>query len=187
MNKKPSHSLDRNQFTKNSRKMNIIESNPADLDEKLAELDIEFKTYEQQKLEQEQDSEWQKNNLEWDLRTTDWILNKVRGDKTYAQNLYAALCNNDFIKKDTLELLLENTWSCSWRYAGGIIADMLEEGDYIDWYCSGSRLITTEDGAPGHEITDVKKRQYVSESMITKEISGDLDRLGWLVATKNLI
>jgi len=46
------------------------------------------------------DPEWQKHNLEFDLRTTDWILAKVRESRVYAQNLYAALCNNPFQKQD---------------------------------------------------------------------------------------
>lgn len=177
---KPSKSPNKNQFTKNNRKMRLIESNPDDLFDQLAAMDIEFKTYEQQRLEQEQDPEWQKNNLEWDLRTSETMLKKVRSDQTYAQNLYAALCNNDFVRKDSFDILKENFWSCSWRYAGGIIADMREEGDYIDWYCSGSRSISTVDGAP---LVDDKTRRYVSESIITSEIRTDLEQLGWLVVT----
>jgi len=67
----------------------------------------------------EMDPEWQKNNLEYDLRSTDWILEKVRADETYSQNLYAALCNNEFQKLDVIPILKEEKWSCSWRYAGG--------------------------------------------------------------------
>ena len=32
------------------------------------------------------------NNMEYDLLTTDWILEKVRTNDAYAQNLYAAIC-----------------------------------------------------------------------------------------------
>jgi hypothetical protein len=29
-------------------------------------------------------------------------------------------------------------YSCSWRYAGGLVADLREQGeDYLDFYCSG--------------------------------------------------
>lgn len=118
------------------------------------------------------DSEKQKNNLEWDLVTTDWILEKVRASETYAQNLYAAMCNNGFIKLDVIPILKNEEWSCSWRYAGGIVADMREEGDYIDWYCSGIR---NPDGT--------EQDKYVGEGCITDEIRNDLQRLGWAVAS----
>ena len=86
-----------------------------------------------------------KNNMEYDLLTTDWILEKVRNSESYAQNLYAAMCNNGFIKLEVLPILKEEEWSASWRYAGGIIADMRQEGDYIDWYCSGIRNISHDE------------------------------------------
>jgi hypothetical protein len=120
------------------------------------------------------DPEKQKNNLEWDLVTTDWILEKVRTNESYAQNLYAAMCNNGFIKREVIPILKNEEWSCSWRYAGGIVADMRQEGDYIDWYCSGIR----GDGE-GENLNSVK---YVSEGCITDEIRNDLQRLGWAVA-----
>ena len=44
--------------------------------------------------------EWQKNNLEYDLRSTKWICDSAKNTKTYAQNLYAALCNNEFQKNE---------------------------------------------------------------------------------------
>lgn len=105
------------------------------------------------------------NNLEYDLLTTDWILEKVRNSKTYSQNLYAAMCNTDFVKNDVWPRLQDQRWSCSWRYAGGIIADMRESGDYIDWYCTG--------------IGD--KKEYVGEGHVTDEIREDLLKLGWIV------
>ena len=33
-------------------------------------------------------------NLERDIRGTDWIIKKIRKQEIYAQNFYAALCNN---------------------------------------------------------------------------------------------
>ena len=98
-----------------------------------------YKNFAEQKLALEADPEWQKDNLEYDLRTTDWILEKVRSSEAYAQNLYAAMCNRGFQKNDTWPVLANQSWGCSWRYAGGIVADMRQEGDYIDWYCSGIR------------------------------------------------
>jgi len=129
------------------------------------------------------DPEWKKNNMEYDLRSTTWIVDKVRKFEDYAQNLYAAMCNNDFIKNNVWPLLKEETWSCSWRYAGGIIADMRGEGDYIDWYCSG--IGNDEDGYGLTKIfpaTGEDARTYVPEGLVTEEIKEDLLKLGWIVA-----
>jgi len=145
-----------------------------------------FENISFEKLAREEDPEWQKDNLEWDLRTTDWILAKTRESHVYAQNLYAAMCNNDFQRNEVMPLLKNQTWSCSWRYAGGIIADMREEGDYIEWYCSGIRggPLTDQEFA---DLTEDQKeyylecQAYVGEGVVTDEIQQDLFRLGWLV------
>jgi hypothetical protein len=128
------------------------------------------------------------NNMEYDLLTTDWMLEKVRQSRSYAQNLYAAMCNNDFIKKDVWPILQNQTWSCSWRYAGGIVADMRTEGDYIDWYCSGIRDSDEPDEKEWNSWSVEKQHHwkevysnYVGESVVTEEIRQDLARLGWLV------
>jgi hypothetical protein len=134
-------------------------------------LDL-WKTDAEIKEENLKNLEWQKNNLEYDLLSTDWILEKVRNSDTYAQNLYAALCNNDFIKNEVWPILKEDTWGCTWRYAGGIIADIQEKGDYMDWYCSG---IGPSDSS----------KEYVTESIVTDEIKDDLLKLGWLVRKYN--
>jgi hypothetical protein len=114
------------------------------------------------------------NNMEYDLLTTDWILEKVRASEDYAQNLYAAICNNEFQKLDVVPILKEQTWGASWRYAGGIIADMCQQGDYIDWYCSG--IISP----------DVDPQGYVPEMVVTEEIQNDLKKLGWIVLPADL-
>lgn len=133
--------------------------------------------YEKFKLDtriREQEEEWTKNNLEHDLRTSDYIAEKCK-DETYAQNLYAAMCNNSFAKLDVWEILKGTEWSCSWRYAGGIIADIRGEGDYIDFYCSGIRDSHTESNG----------RYTVSESTVTDEIREDLLKVGWKVITED--
>jgi hypothetical protein len=125
-------------------------------------------------------------NMEWDLVTTDWILAKARESEAYAQNLYAAMCNNTFQRNDVWPRLANQTWGCSWRSAGGIVADMRQAGDYIDWYCSGinNRDVDPEDPTlltsaqlEWRAIAD----QFVSEGTVTDEIRADLFRLGWLV------
>lgn len=122
------------------------------------------------------DPERCKHNLEYDLLTTEWILEKVRNNDDYAQNLYAALCNNEFQQIDVLPILKEQTWHCSWRYAGGIVADMQQKGDYINWYCSGIRSgYPDPDDCPNN----------VSEGTVTEEVEQDLKRLNWRVIENN--
>ncbi len=146
-----------------------------------------YKSARDQDAENLMNPEWQKDNLEWDLRTTDWILSKARASESYAQNIYAALCNNGFIKLAVIPILTEKEWSCSWRYAGGIVADMLGEGDYIDWYCSGIRGGITYDDEPEEPTEEYKQKleelsRYVPEGKITDEIREDFQKLGWAVA-----
>jgi hypothetical protein len=126
-------------------------------------------------------------NMEYDLLTTDWILEKVRADEAYAQNLYAAMCNNGFIKLEVIPVLKGEEWGASWRYAGGIIADMRQEGDYIDWYCSGIRdTFHNEDDTKDYTEEQLARleitKRYVGEGCITDEVRSDLQLLGWAVA-----
>jgi hypothetical protein len=147
-----------------------------------------YKSARQQDEENMVDPKWQKDNMEYDLRSIAWILEKVRGDEVYAQNLYAAMCNNEFVKREMWPILKDQRWSCSWRHAGGIVADMRQEGDYIDWYCSGIRNDGYQDDS--NDTTELTIEQeafrkkiaaYVPESVVTDEIENDLFKLGWLV------
>ena len=146
-----------------------------------------FKTWQQQKLELEETNEWKTDNMEYDLRSTQWIIDKVKGDDVYAQHLYASMCNNDFTKNDVWPILTEKRWGASWRHAGGIIADMQEKGDYIDWYCSGIRDAKELDDDEFRALTKEQQKSYiqgkkfVSESVVTDEIREDLLKLGWIV------
>ena len=93
------------------------------------------------------------------MRSADWMVDKVRESRIYAQNLYAAMCNNRFFYGD-------EEWTCSWRMSGGIVADLRDKGeDYMTFYCSG---IGSHNG-------------YVAESVVTEEISLDLMKLGWTI------
>lgn len=196
MSNKLSKSPERNTFQRQSYLKRKDEEGKDEFDPDIAAmLDFMDSTAKQQ-LEREQQPEFRKNNMEYDLRSTEWILEKVRASEVYAQNLYAAMCNNDFQRVDvenTAENLVDvlkdglPTWSCSWRYAGGIIADMREDGDYIDWYCSGIRDNREMDDDQFQQLTKEQQERYiitkdfVSESVVTDEIQEDLLKLGWKV------
>jgi hypothetical protein len=140
-----------------------------------------YKTWRELDEANLEDPTWQKDNMEYDLRSTKWICDKVKANDNYAQNLYAAMCNMQFIKLDVMPILKDQRWSASWRSAGGIIADMREQGDYIDWYCSG--IGSQEDGyGLDHHKPDLEEdgRTYVPEGIVTDEIREDLKKLGWV-------
>ena len=135
------------------------------------------------------DEEWKKNNLEYDLRSTEWICDKAKAREEYAQNIYAALCNQDWQRNAVWPLLKGQTWSCSWRYAGGIVADMCETGDYMDYYCSGIRGGAATDDA---ELTNEQRariewydKHFVGEGHVTDEIREDFFKLGWIPVENN--
>ena len=140
-----------------------------------------WKSARQQDEENLVDPAWQKDNMEYDLRSTKWICDKVKASDNYAQNLYAAMCNMQFIKLDIIPILKDQRWSASWRHSGGIIADMQEKGDYIDWYCSGIGNHEKGFGLDGYTPTpDPDGRDYVPEGVVTEEIKEDLKKLGWV-------
>jgi hypothetical protein len=111
-------------------------------------------------------------NLERDIRGTDWIVSKVRHREIYAQNLYAALCNNEYVPQDVWGILKNIHWDCTWRYAASIVADIREDDSYIDWYCSGT-------GFQGTDFTG-----FVEESYVTEEVESDFNQIGWLLTTR---
>jgi len=120
-------------------------------------------------------------NLERDMKDARWFVDKVRASESYAQNLYAALCNNAFQKLEVLPVLKDEVWSCTWRYAGGVVADIRCEGDYMDWYCSGIHGDPKEIDYAAAEAQGFDLVKYVPESIITDEIRQDLKQLGWTV------
>jgi hypothetical protein len=122
----------------------------------------------QMEAERRESDEFKINNMEYDMSQADWFLSKVRGSDNYAQNLYAALCNNQFQKQDVWLVLKDAYWSCSWRYAGGVVSDFGGKGgDYMEWYCSG--------------IGPKDDTEFVGEGTVTDEIRADLALLGWRV------
>jgi hypothetical protein len=114
------------------------------------------------------------HQLDLDVCQCDWILAKIREDRTYAQNFYAALCDQEWYEKDAWEILRDRTWSCSWRTAGSIVADIRGEGEYTDWYCSG--MMT---GHPSDGVETLAESQYVREGTLADQIRQDLAQIGW--------
>jgi hypothetical protein len=105
-------------------------------------------------------------NLEYDLVASNVILNLVKDD-SFAKELYAALCNMRWVfmppeDPETVVIALKkqqpsdygdnDAFSASWRYAGGIIADLRNrflikqdiQEDYMDWYSSGGEGTVSE-------------------------------------------
>lgn len=121
-------------------------------------------------------------DLEKDLMNSEYIRKKCIVD-SYAQNLYAALCNNEFTKNDVIPILREETWGCSWRYSGGLVARLREEGDYLTWYCSGMGGLVDYNLDRGEEY--MKEKGYVTEGVVTEEIRNDLLHINWLVCVDN--
>lgn len=107
-------------------------------------------------------------DLSNDIANSSLMMSKLLDD-VYAQNMYAALCNNQFQKIDVFHILRDDTWACTWRSAGRLVAGWQRskkpDGTYMDFYCSG--------------MTQPDSAGYQSEGFITKEILVDLKDLGW--------
>lgn len=58
----------------------------------------------------------------------------IQNDIKLAEKFYSALCNITWKHKGTNE-----EYSCSWRYSGGLIAEIRNLGEgYLDFYCAGN-------------------------------------------------
>jgi hypothetical protein len=103
-------------------------------------------------------------NMEEDLVNNDEIKTLVQDD-TFAQNLYAAMCNVGWLKNGI-------EWSCSWRYSGGLVAELRDKDeDYMDYYCSG-----IHDGSSTN----------VSEGQVSDAVRTALAKLSWTPNEKDL-
>ena len=97
-------------------------------------------------------------DLEKDMAKDATVISYL-SDREIAKEFYAAMCNMRWKKIDELpedERIINklkgidpSVWSCSWRHAGGIIADIrtanynLSE-DYMDFYCSSNEGFVSE-------------------------------------------
>jgi hypothetical protein len=113
-----------------------------------------------------------KYQLDKEIAATPELVAKIKTCDDYAQNLYAAFCNNEFQKIEMWPVLKDELWSVSWRSAGRVVAELRDCGeDYLDWYCSGIYGGEWSDG--------IIKPEYVAEGIITDEVREDLRQLGW--------
>lgn len=129
---------------------------------------------------------WPRKHMDRDLEQDLWnsveFLNKIRTRDDYAQNVYAALCNMRWQPIDVIPILRDEYWSCSWRSAGGLVAEFrraIAREDYMDWYCSGMGGIGAfADDEHQAQATFIAKK-YVPEGVVTDEILADFAALGW--------
>lgn len=91
-------------------------------------------------------------SLERDLGLSQRIRELARS-AVFATLLYGALCNTTWRHTAT-----GTEWHCSWRHAGGIVAMLRCEGDYLDWYCS------------------------MGEGFVDEQVLVELNVLGWELA-----
>jgi hypothetical protein len=116
-------------------------------------------------------------DLEEDIWQSKEILHKIKTRKDYAQNVYAALCNMRWQPLDVMPILKDEYWTCSWRYAGGIVANFRKSvsvEDYMDWYCSGIQDFSGDEADPRFVGGG-----YVAEGVVTDEIREDFETMGW--------
>lgn len=119
----------------------------------------------------ENDNDEIKPDFVQDLYRNEWIVEKIKRSDVYAQNLYAAICNNQLLRNDVFDILVDDRTSYSWRSIAGIIATIRNRGEnYLHFYCSG--IIEEDiDGNDG----------FVPEQYVTEEIRTDLKKIGWLI------
>jgi hypothetical protein len=109
--------------------------------------------------------------LKTDLWAQTDICKRIGRDEVFAQHVYAALCNQQFIRVEEWELTTgadSIKVSYSWRKAAEIIAlirnefynktenpDVIET--YVHWYCSGMGCLegAVEEGVVTDEVRDI--------------------------------
>lgn len=75
--------------------------------------------------------------FEMALRT---LSERVRTDDAFAHELYGALCNMRWRRRDAAT----EPVSMSWRHAGGIVSHLACKGGYyLDYYCSGNEGVVS--------------------------------------------
>jgi hypothetical protein len=93
------------------------------------------------------------SSMERDMKMSREFLLRLQDD-SFAQAVYAAMCNVRWVKRD----IMDKPWGRSWRSAAGLVADMRMKGEcYMDFYCSGidSDGKTTREGQVRDDVRTV--------------------------------
>lgn len=81
------------------------------------------------------------SNFQDDL--TNLFGDRMRSDEEFCKNIWSALANVIWRNIDGAEA------SYTFRAAGGLIAEIIDGGDYMDWYCCGPDSVVSEEIAKG--------------------------------------
>lgn len=79
---------------------------------------------------------------------------KIKTDDGFCENVWSALANKIWRNIDGAE------FACTFRYAGGLIADIRGSGNYMDWYCSGPCETVTEEIENGMAVLGWSHHNY---------------------------
>lgn len=89
-------------------------------------------------------------HFEQDVMADEKIRTLIQQDATFAQELYASICNLIWVSPN------KNEYTASWRSAGDFVATVAGKGeDYLDYYCSGG------------------------EGKVSARVENEMKRIGW--------
>jgi len=131
-----------------------------------------------------------KYNMEDDIMSSSIICQKCSANRWYAQNLYAAMCNNIWQKIDVTAILRDDSWGISWRGSGRVVAEAINshrqdsKHNYMDFYCSGMASGFMEDVTESGE-QNVMYVGYLPEGTVSEVIRQDLRDIGWHCIDEN--
>ena len=92
-----------------------------------------------------------------DIKNADFLVKKIRDNSIYAQNLYAGLCNNEFVKNG-------NESGDTFRGNASFLAELCDL-DYYQLYWSGG--------------SSIENKEYKKWGELTSEVEKDLLKIGW--------
>lgn len=122
-------------------------------------------------------------NLEGALKADPGFMARVK-DLDFAKAVYSAFCNREWINGEG------KRWSCSWRYAGGLVAEARGEGeDYLDFYLgdfAGEGGVPLDGPRLEAEFREILKRLGWAEITPEQEAEARLDAEARLLAAEAL-